>query len=73
MAEFLTFTTESNPDPVAVTRKEINAMGGMPDDWIDYIWQEASDKAEAEANHDLRFDEYMAQQSGMTLEDYLNA
>lgn len=71
MAEFCTYTTDADTDPVTITRKEYNAQGGLPEDWADYIWQEAESCEKAASMHEQRHDEYMAGQVGMTVEDYI--
>ncbi len=71
MPKFYTYTTETNPEGVAVTEDEF-MRDGMPDDWMDYVVQEAPDPETAVTNHQQRLDEFMAEQSGMSVEDYLN-
>ena len=72
MTEYCTYTTDLNSDAIALTRAEFEAMGGLPDDWADYIWQEAETREIAVAMHHQRHDEYMAYQAGMNVEDYIN-
>ena len=62
MTEFCTYTTDTNSDPVAVTREEYEAQGGLPDDWDNYIWQDARSKAHAIRMHDHRLDVWMMEQ-----------
>jgi hypothetical protein len=51
MPEFCTYTTEISEDPVAVTRPEYEASGGLPEDWREYLWQEAESREQAVSNH----------------------
>lgn len=71
MTEYCTFTTNLNSDPIAVTRPEFDAMGGLPADWADYIWQEAECREAATSMHEQRHDEYMAEKAEMSVEDYI--
>ena len=71
MSEFCTYTTNDNQDAAALTRTEFEALGGLPDDWSDYIWQEAESRQQAVLMHQQRHDEYMADQAGVTVDDYI--
>jgi hypothetical protein len=70
VTEFCTYTTNADTDPVAMTRKEYDEKG-LPDDWSDYIWQEAESKGFAASMHEQRHNEFMAAQSGMTVKGYI--
>jgi hypothetical protein len=70
MTEYVTFTKDLDQQPIAMTREEFRIAGGLPEGWDDYIWQHAESPEAACEAHDLRLDEYMASEAGMSLTVY---
>ena len=59
MPRFLGYTTYDNEDALVITEAEFHERG-MPDDWAEYVWIDADDKAEAYARYDECIAEYEA-------------
>lgn len=59
MARYLTYTTYADEDPQALSEAEFAEQGTL-DDWAEYVWQEAPDKATAIAQHAAKMDAYEA-------------
>ena len=51
----LTYTTDLNNDPEAMTWDEF-VENGLPEDWADYIWQEVESVEQAKEEHDTKLD-----------------
>jgi len=51
----VTYTTDSNSDPEAMTWEEFQ-KNKLPDDWADYIWQEVESVEQAKEEHDTKLD-----------------
>ena len=58
MAKFIGYCTYTNEDAVVLTQDEYSERGGLPDDWAEYVWIEATDKSEAYARYDEAIQAY---------------
>lgn len=59
MPKFIGYTTYDNEDVIVLSEAEYQERR-LPDDWAEYVWLEAEDKAEAYARYDDAMAEYEA-------------
>lgn len=68
MNRYCTYTTDLVTDPQVLPQGQ--DATDLPEDVVDWVWQTARSEAAAILLHDLRLDEYLAGQEGVTLVHY---
>lgn len=58
MRQFVTFTTYSNEDAQAMPLEDFESEDSLPEDWAEWVIQEATDESCAVENHDDAFDKW---------------